>query len=122
MTRRPAAGTPRHTACSPLSNSRMTCRPQGRLVKQTGASLTEGGWREWSNMPEPPRGGGAGELCVKSCRPKDGVGRARNLFLATSERVAQTDDHGARVGAEHDAADALRAGVQREARVVVVVH
>jgi hypothetical protein len=31
-----------------------------------------GGWGEPSNMPEPPLGGGAGESCVKSCRPKDG--------------------------------------------------
>jgi hypothetical protein len=32
------------------------------------------GWVVSSNMLEPPLGGGAGELCVKACRPKDGFG------------------------------------------------
>jgi len=31
-----------------------------------------------SNMTEPPLGGGAGELCVKSCRPKAGVNVERS--------------------------------------------
>jgi len=48
----------------------------GRLVKQTGASLVEGGWRVSSDMLEPPRGGGAGERCVMSCRPQDGMLRS----------------------------------------------
>jgi hypothetical protein len=37
-----------------------------------GAPLAEGGWGERSNMLEPPLGGGAGELCVKACRPQAG--------------------------------------------------
>jgi len=37
-----------------------------------GAPLAEGGWGERSNMLEPPLGGGAGELCGKSCRPVAG--------------------------------------------------
>ncbi len=37
------------------------------FVGLTGASLSEGGWRERSNVPEPPLGGGSGEPYV---RPK----------------------------------------------------
>jgi hypothetical protein len=29
----------------------------------------------WSNKLEPPLGGGAGELCIKQCRPKDALSR-----------------------------------------------
>jgi hypothetical protein len=36
----------------------------------------EGGWREQSIKLEPPLGGGQGEPCVKSCRPKDGFNLA----------------------------------------------
>ncbi len=39
----------------------------GGLVDLTGASLSEGGWRERSNWPEPLLGGGSGEPYV---RPK----------------------------------------------------
>ena len=38
----------------------------------------EGGWREPSNKLEPPLGGGAGELCGKSCRPADGLNAAQS--------------------------------------------
>jgi hypothetical protein len=41
-------------------------------VKQTGALLAEEGWVVSSTKLEPPLGGGAGESCGKSCRPKDG--------------------------------------------------
>ena len=36
-----------------------------QLVKLTGASLAEGGWRVRSNMLELPLGGGSGEPCVQ---------------------------------------------------------
>jgi hypothetical protein len=44
-----------------------------KIVKQAGVPLAERGWGEPSNMLEPPLGGGAGERCVKACRPQDGA-------------------------------------------------
>jgi len=38
---------------------------RGAVVLLTGVSLSEGGWREPSNMLEPTLGGGLGERCVK---------------------------------------------------------
>ena len=46
---------------------------EGTQVGLTGASLSEGGWRERSDMPEHPLGGGSGESYVQ---PHAGRGTA----------------------------------------------
>jgi hypothetical protein len=56
-----------------VSHSLFAATHFAKVVKLAGAPLTERGWGEPFNMPEPPLGGGAGELCVKACRPKDGT-------------------------------------------------
>ncbi len=38
------------------------------LVTLTGASLSEGGWRESSSELELPLGGGSGEPCTRRLR------------------------------------------------------